>query len=119
MSHLNEPIICFDVDQTLIMINVPGGAAYHRDALEFTKSIFGTVYAVPHKKHIEYLKQHFNDGWKIVVWSKEGCAWVEEVCKVLGISAYVHHMMAKPSEVVDDLTAPEILDNVTYLPYEE
>lgn len=95
----SNSVITFDVDDTLVMyedIRNPG-----EGKIEFN---YGDekIYLRPHKFHITFLKHCFNRGDHVVIWSKNGWQWVEQVVDKLGLRNYVHTAMSKPSRHVDD-----------------
>jgi phosphoserine phosphatase len=94
----NHEVVCFDVDNTLIVVS------YIRTnyKLRYKKQ---TMYYIPVEEHIELLKKYHSYGKAIVVWSGGGYDWVKTVCKALQISKYVSIMMTKPLAYVDDLDA--------------
>lgn len=96
----NENIVCFDVDDTLVMWNIPIGREH--EAIIFDN--FGySERLLPHYKHIELLKQFKVRGQYVVVWSQGGYKWASEVVKKLGLEDYVDCVMPKPKWIVDDL----------------
>jgi phosphoserine phosphatase len=131
----------FDVDDTLIMWNLP--AADDPDVIEITCPTSRTQRALqdmsddgsltpdtpnecvsvgswtqrvkPHKKHIEALKQHYLRGHTVIVWSAGGWEWAEAAVRALGLQPYVHLVIEKPTWYYDDLQANEILGKRYYL----
>lgn len=131
----------FDVDDTLIMWNLP--AADDPDVIEIECPTSRTERALlemddagdlnpetptetvsvgswkqrvkPHKKHIAQLKQHFLRGHTIIVWSAGGWEWAEAAVRALGLQDFVHLVIEKPVWYYDDLPANEILGKRYYL----
>lgn len=68
-----------------------------------------------HYPHVKLLKNKFNRGTTVVVWSSNGYRWAEAVVNALGLQSYVHLIQSKPQAYVDDLTAGEILGERVYL----
>src|ERR1017187_7464460 len=93
----NEHISCFDVDQTLFMHDMNGGYAI---ANPYSGTI---IYGTGNFNHMELLKQHKARGMFIIVWSKAGAKWAENVIDELGLLKYVDLIMTKPDHYVDDL----------------
>ncbi len=110
---VSENIITFDVDDTLVMWDDPYRPA--DDKLEFTSVSGTTYYLKPHAKHIELLKDHFNRGYFVIVWSAGGYEWANDVLTTLNLNAYRHLVMSKPTKYVDDLPGNEILGTRIYL----
>jgi predicted phosphatase len=115
MMLLKEPIIMFDVDDTLVLWGKEGGISNDPNAVDF--ECMGTIYKlVPHEKHIEYLKKCKHDGFKVVVWSYGGMDWAYEVVTTLNLTKYVDLIMSKPEEYVDDMDCKIFMHKRTYLP---
>jgi hypothetical protein len=96
----NEHIVCFDVDDTLVMWDIPAGLAM--DAVLFDN--FGVAeFLLPHAAHIKLLKQFKVRGQFVIVWSQGGHKWASEVVNRLELNDYVDLVMTKPQWVVDDL----------------
>jgi hypothetical protein len=57
---------------------------------------------VPHQKNIKLLIKFYKLGYDIIVWSKTGKTWAEEVCKTLNIGQYVSTYLTKPDFYLDD-----------------
>jgi hypothetical protein len=60
------------------------------------------IYLTPHKFHIMFLKHCHNRGDFVILWSKNGVSWAEQVAKKLGLTKYIDLCMSKPSRHVDD-----------------
>lgn len=58
---------------------------------------------VPHKKHVEMLKQFAFRGHTVVVWSQGGSDWAEAAVEALGLQKYVDIIMPKPYWFFDDI----------------
>lgn len=105
-----EKIICFDVDDTLVM---------HCSKDDSSHIIYdpssGVAFSVrPHQFHINLLKQHAGRGYTIIVWSAGGYRWAETVLKELAIDNYVDIVMTKPTKYVDDLLCGEWMGEHLY-----
>ena len=106
-----EHVICFDVDDTLVLWNaeptdVQIKDPYHENNIIALKK---------HNKHIKLLKDHKERGYFVVVWSAGGYAWAKTVVETLELQQYVDFIMAKPLKICDDLPASEILGSRIYL----
>ena len=88
MYKMKEPIVCCDVDDTLILFAVEGGVDNHPDAIEMSCGPLSTVKVVPHKRHIEYLKNLHANGFHIIVWSAAGMEWAAEAVEKLGLNQF-------------------------------
>ncbi len=93
----NEDIVCFDVDDTLILWNRPDSDLVVGDS----------SYKI-HKKHIQSMKRFHSRGQFVIVWSKGGAKWAKKAVKLLGIEKYVNLVMAKPSWCFDDQPLSEL-----------
>jgi len=114
MNHRTNPehVIVVDCDDTLVMWNnfESVGDVYITDPYDDTQ-----VLLKKHKKHIKLVKDHFERGYYVVVWSAGGFLWAKAVVEALELGPYVHHIMAKPLKFIDDLQASEILGTRVYL----
>lgn len=98
----NENIVCIDVDDTLVIWNVPPG----REGETVLFNNFGYAeWLLPHQAHIRLLKQFKVRGQHVIVWSQGGYQWAREVVKCLGLENYVDAVMSKPKWIIDDLPA--------------
>ena len=109
----SEQIICFDVDQTLIL---------HRTAKKKDKIVavtdpydFAQRYLVVHEPHIKILKDRKKRGATIIVWSQNGWAWAEAVVRALRLEHEVDLVLSKPIAYVDDLPVETWLAERIYL----
>lgn len=130
----NEVIVCFDVDDTLVLWGKGPGSAYYdsyekykngltyspNPLIEFINPYDSSLnYLKPHIRHIELLKQYKGRGFYVRVWSAGGWEWAESVVKTLGLEDYVDSVETKPSKYVDDLQAAEVLGVRVYIKDEE
>lgn len=98
----DKPIVFSDVDDTLVMWKPP--TEYEEECVAFDNN--GVIeYCLPHKKHIELLRQFKARGHTVVVWSQGGSDWAEQVIKKLGIEDIVDIVMPKPFWYIDDIPA--------------
>lgn len=89
----NNHIVCFDVDDTLVMWNGGKGA---------NMSVEG--YPVkPHDGHIKEMMKFKARGQYVIVWSAGGSSWAHTAVKLLGLEPYVDLVMAKPMWMFDDM----------------
>lgn len=96
----NDNIVCFDVDETLVMWSWP--STHEHEVIHFDN--FGVKVALlPHLKHIELMKQFKARGQYVIVWSQGGWQWALEVVKRLGIESLVDEVKTKPKWIIDDL----------------
>lgn len=107
----NDHVICFDVDDTLIMWNcVPfdedSGAVQIFDVDQKF-----SAWVIPHQEHIDLLKRYKAKGKVVIVWSQSGFEWVECVVKALKLEEYVDFCMTKPEKYIDDLNANEWMEH--------
>ena len=115
----NEQNTFWDCDDTLVMRNDNEWEPREgrvRFVDPHTKEVY---YLTPHKKHIQILKEHFERGFTIIVWSAAGHDWAKTVYETLGLKDYVHYHMTKPSKFFDDLQANEVLGQRVYLKQNE
>lgn len=92
----NDVIVCFDVDDTLIMWK---GENYTADP-----------------KHVESLIRHAKRHHFVVVWSAGGVSWADQIVKELGLEPYVDQIMSKPRWYCDDKPADKWMERYYYDP---
>jgi len=122
----NEQIICFDVDDTIVMWSDRFTQPHTNNAgtiqsIEITDPYNKVTYnLIPHLKHIDLIKKMKGRGYYIRIWSAGGVKWAEAVIKKLGLESFVDSIETKPLKYVDDLTSPsDILGARIYLRNEE
>lgn len=113
----DENVVCFDVDDTLVMWNSKCVPTHKIDILCPYSNSFN--FLKPHMAHIDLLKKYKGRGLTVVVWSAGGYKWAEAVVKALELEAFVDYVMTKPSKIVDDLMPNEIFTTRIYLKDEE
>ena len=101
LRFCQDRIIAFDVDDTLIRLDKP---KHLKDSDGVV--IDGNRYWL-HYKHIEKLKEKFNQGFGVLVWSQSGDEWADKVIRELKLENFVHLAMTKPEECVDDIPVNE------------
>lgn len=88
-----------DVDDTLVMwfadINDP--------LAKVIEVMNGNLVVYFHKEHIELVKALHAIGWNIVIWSQGGSDHAEKVVQATGLKEYVHAIMPKPENYLDDI----------------
>lgn len=90
----NDHIIGFDVDDTLVMWDLPD-----------TDLRVGGYPVKVHKEHVEAIKKAKARGHFVIVWSQGGQEWANEVVRTLQLQDYVDLVMCKPKWIFDDLPA--------------
>lgn len=96
-----------DVDHTLILYEFDLFNVDHESII-----YVNGAYYLPHKKHIEKLKQFKNREQTVVVWSQSGYKWARTIVEALKLEDYVDVVMAKPRWFIDDLPASEFMPEV-------
>jgi len=108
MAHIpsvsGETWVYFDVDDTLVMWPKRKDPTFISDVVIEDPYEPPKQYALKkHERHIQELKDFAaKPKTKVVVWSKGGKPWAEEVIKVLGLEQYVSHIIQKPDTIYDD-----------------
>lgn len=112
---IQEHTVFFDVDDTLILTS-------GSDALESTiqvKDPLDKEHYIAVKKHsamIRLLKEEAQRGSYVVVWSRGGWEWAQNVVQALDIEQYVDQVMTKPLAYFDDKDIKEWLTYRVYIP---
>lgn len=113
----NTNWIYFDCDDTLVMWGLQTQEGFDDNYISIRHN--GQRYAlVPHRTNINALKDYYDMGWTVVVWSAGGLHWARKVTKSLGLNKYVHHMLAKPYHYVDDIRCCEFMGRNVYIPFD-
>jgi hypothetical protein len=109
----NEHIVYVDVDDTLVLHNPPSGEYDHVDV----KDPIGNrvIRLAIHLPMVRLLKEEFSRGSYIVVWSRGGYRWAENVVSALNLQDYVHQVQTKPLVYMDDKDISEWLTYRIYL----
>jgi len=94
------PTACFDVDDTLVMWEIPNG--FEEDLVTIQCRDYIELLA-PNKYNINHLKKLAKRGHAIVVWSAGGSDWAEAVVKALELEDFVEVVMSKPHYLIDDM----------------
>lgn len=92
-------ITCFDCDGTLVLYKDYRTKTPDKIEFDYGDEKF---YLTPHKFHIAFLKHCYKRGDTVILWSKNGWQWAEQIGLKLGITDYVHFCMSKPTRHVDD-----------------
>lgn len=111
------PVIYFDVDDTLVMWGRSpklelDGIWIHTDCREKRGE---RLFLVPHKAHITKMKAHKEQGATVIVWSRGGGQWAQDVVTALGLTNFVDACIPKPDIAYDDLPATEVLPKTSYM----
>lgn len=102
--------IYFDVDDTLVMWGLDQDPQYQDKLVLISDSNSKAAYPlVPHEGNIAMLRDYWNVGWTVIVWSAGGKDWADAVTDALGLREYVHHTLSKPLVYVDDLDCTEFM----------
>lgn len=108
-----ENVAFFDVDNTLIMYDIPPERS--NEAIEISiRHGLPAIRVIPHEVHCELVRHHRAWGNGVVVWSRSGVEWASAVVKALGLEPYVDLVIAKPFYYYDDKKCCEILGEHRY-----
>lgn len=104
--HHNEKVMCFDVDDTLVMWPRRPWVDYHSNECVYIDDPYlpgEQVRVKPNYDHIRLMRKAKARGCLVIVWSHGGSKWAEAVIKGLTLSMYVDIIMTKPDDYVDDM----------------
>lgn len=96
----NNNVTAFDVDGTMVIWpkdyreKAPGRQEFDYGG--------GKIYLTPYQDHITFLKHCYLRGDCVILWSKNGYSWAEQVAQKLGIKKYITLIMSKPCRHIDD-----------------
>lgn len=105
-----EPLICMDVDDTLVSWSQYESEDASAGAVKFfnprdNKYIWLNVI----QEHIDAIKAHKLRGHTVIIWSAGGVEWAQVVVDTLGLTPYVDACMAKPNWYYDDVPSSEFM----------
>jgi len=111
----DKPIVCFDVDDTLIMWGKTDHRTGEADTISFTDHAGIKFTTKFHRKHVENIKTHKSRGHYVIVWSAGGGEWAAKAVEILGLEKYVDQCMNKPSWCFDDLQPDKYMPRSRFL----
>jgi hydroxymethylpyrimidine pyrophosphatase-like HAD family hydrolase len=101
------PTVMVDVDDTLLMWDLPEGVMLNDERLIDVGCRGYTERLMPNKHNIDLLKKLAARGHAIIVWSGGGADWAEAAVNALGLGKYVTVIMGKPTYYIDDIFNPK------------
>jgi hypothetical protein len=111
-----------DVDQTLILMDeFVNGIPPDIDQSKLIKvnnnknKPGAWVWAMPHYRHIEFLRQMAARGFAIIVWSAGGEDWADYIAGLVGIDDLIDATCGKPDWYADDKTPASFMQGRVYL----
>lgn len=115
----NERIIPCDVDSTLIfpLTKDTGRLGANISIFDAVTRTYKTM--VANNAMVRLLKEEKHRGATIIVWSRGGYEWAENVVKALGLTKHVDLIMSKPISYFDDKPVNEWMVDRVYLPLGE
>lgn len=110
----NNNITTFDIDSTLLIYDKIRTKDKGKIAFDYGDE---TLYLRAHNFHSTFLKHCHNRGDYVIIWSKNGVMWCEQVVKKLKLTKYVDLIMGKPTRHVDDKSdLSSIVGDAIYIP---
>jgi hypothetical protein len=97
------PTAFFDVDDTLLMWDLPEDMMLNDDRLVSVQCRDAQDMLLPNHHNILLLKKMSVRGHGIVVWSGGGSDWAEAVVKALELEDFVDVVTSKPTYYIDDI----------------
>lgn len=88
-----------DVDDTLLLHDL---SLYKRKEWVTIVHNRRSFTGVPHKANIAMLLKFYSLGYQVIVWSKTGAIYAQEVVSALKLSPYVDYCLTKPDYYLDD-----------------
>jgi len=111
----NENILTCDVDETLI-VSTSDKSLKTRPIWDHVTNSF--IMVQPHEPHVRLLIEEKARGRFIIVWSRGGHEWAENVVKGLGLVSSVDLIMSKPYAYVDDKPVQDWLYDRIFIPHD-
>ena len=108
----NEDIAPFDIDSTLVL-------PYNQEHGAIVKILDpvtgGYIVQRRHDAMIRLVKEARQRGSYVLVWSRGGWEWAQNVIKALELEPYVHQIMSKPRASYDDTPVENWLKDRVYI----
>lgn len=101
------PTVYVDVDDTLLMWELPEGVGINDDRLVTVNCRNYSERLFPNEYNILLLKRMATRGHAIVVWSGGGADWAEAAVEALDLGDYVECVSGKPQYYIDDIANPK------------
>lgn len=112
----NEYVVPIDVDGTLIIHGNQTKLRKNKKHVKVKDRLSDSdILVLPHNPNIRLLKEEKSRGAHIIVWSRGGFQWAENVIKALDLEKYVDTIVSKPLAYIDDLDVSEWLKYRVYL----
>jgi predicted phosphatase len=116
----NENIVFIDVDDTLILHTNEFDMKESSHLICVKDPLKGPDIVVEvHGPMVRLLKEEFQRGSFVVVWSRGGYQWASNVVNALKLNKFVHQVMSKPVVYFDDKDIGEWLKYRVYLKPEQ
>lgn len=100
------PTAYFDVDDTLVMWDLPEDIKINDDRLVTVICRGHSNRVLPNPYNINLLKKMKKRGHAIIIWSAGGSDWAESVIKALDLEDLVDVVATKPTYYIDDIKDP-------------
>ena len=100
------PTVAFDVDDTLLMWDLPEGVKPDDERIVTVKCRGFSERLIPNHHNVDLLKKMASRGHAIIVWSAGGSDWAEAAVKALKIEKYVSVVSGKLTYYIDDISDP-------------
>lgn len=110
----SEYIVPVDVDSTLVL---PNESEYRELlAVNVKDPVTNEIIVMRvHEPNVRLLKEERHRGAVIIVWSRGGYEWAENVVKALELEDHIDFVMSKPLTYIDDLDIKEWLNHRVWL----
>lgn len=109
----SEYIVPVDVDSTLVLPNESKYSGREVKVYDAVTKSYITMKA--HEPNIRLLTEERYRGAVILVWSRGGYEWAENVVKALELEGFVDFVMSKPLTYIDDLDVQNWLSHRVWL----
>lgn len=95
----NNNITVIDCDETLVLYKNIRTKTKDTITFEYGNEL---LHLTPHNFHPTFVKHCFLRGDFVIIWSKNGWQWSQQIALKLGLDKYCHIAMSKPKIHVDD-----------------
>lgn len=111
----NENVVMVDVDDTLILHLSEAELVDKRTIEVYDPITKGYLVVAAHEPMIRLVQEEAHRGSYVIVWSRGGYEWANNVIDALCLHPSVHQIMSKPIAYFDDKPIDEWLKYRVYL----
>ncbi len=112
----NENVVMVDVDDTLVMhVKPPYDLESKQVKVQDPLNPLATIEMVVNEPMVRLVREEAHRGTTVVVWSRGGYEWAQNVVVALKLTEVIDYVMSKPTAYFDDKPVEEWLKYRVYL----